>query len=237
MTAMPDVTSFGSGGERPGGPPRAGRLARPNEVPGGPTDRGTCCGMASTQACRCHADADTLARAVHSFVSVRVRDRTDVDDITQEALLRLYRNVHTLRDAGALEGWAFQIARSAIADHYRRPAQRAVPIDPADAQVLLWEADDHSDTDRTDELAGCVRSLLERVPEGYRRALELTDVTGLTQVHAAVELGLTTSGMKSRVQRGRRILREEVERCCRVALDSRGALADLEPTGPGHDAC
>ena len=193
--------------------------------------------MASTQVCRCHADADTLARAVHSFVSVRVRDRTDVDDITQEALLRLYRNVHTLREAGALEGWAFQIARSAIADHYRRPAQRAVPIDPADAQVLLWEADDHSDTDRTDELAGCVRSLLERVPESYRRALELTDVTGLTQVHAAVELGLTTSGMKSRVQRGRRILREEVERCCRVALDSRGALADLEPTGPGQDAC
>ena len=198
---------------------------------------GTCCSMASTQTCRCHTDADTLARAVRSFVAVRVRNLTDVDDITQEALLRLYRNVHTLRDVGALEGWAFQIARSAIADHYRRPAQRAVPLDPADAEVLLGAADDHSDTDRTDELAGCVASLLERVPENYRRALELTDVSGLPQAHAAVELGLTTSGMKSRVQRGRRILRREVERCCRVALDNRGALAELEPNGPGQDAC
>ena len=174
---------------------------------------------------------------MHSFVRARVRDRTDADDITQEALLRLYRNVHTLRDAGALEGWAFQIARSAIADHYRRPAQRATPIDPADAEELLAGMDDRSDRDSAGELAGCVSSLLGRVPENYRRALELTDVSGLTQTRAAEELGLSTSGMKSRVQRGRRMLREEVERCCHVALDSRGALADLTPIGSGPDPC
>jgi RNA polymerase sigma-70 factor, ECF subfamily len=200
-------------------------------------DQVRCCGLPVGEACRCHTDADMLARAVHSFVSRRVRDRSDVDDITQEALLRLYRNVHTLRDAGALEGWAFQIARSAIADHYRRPVRRALPIDPGDAEALLPAVDDLPGTDRTEELAGCVSSLLERVPEGYRRALELTDVTGLTQKRAAAELGLTTSGMKSRVQRGRRLLREEVERCCRVALDSSGGLADLTPTSPTDDIC
>lgn len=199
--------------------------------------QGACCGLAGTHECRCRTDADNLARAVHSFVKARVRDRSDADDITQEALLRLYRNVHTLRDAGALEGWAFQIARSAIADHYRRPSQRATPIDPAEAAELLGGVDDLPDQDPAVEFAGCVSSLLARVPDGYRRALELTDVSGLTQSRAAEELGLTTSGMKSRLQRGRRLLREEVERCCRVALDSRGALADLTPTGPDQDAC
>lgn len=212
----------------------AARLVRDLD---GSMSQGACCGLAGTQECRCHTDADNLAGSMHSFVTARVRDRSDADDITQEALLRLYRNVHTLRDAGALEGWAFQIARSAIADHYRRPAQRATPIDPADVEELLGGVDDLPDRDPAVELAGCVSSLLERVPERYRRALELTDVSGLTQSRAAEELGLTTSGMKSRVQRGRRMLREEVERCCRVALDSRGALADLTPTGPGQDAC
>lgn len=191
--------------------------------------QGACCGLAGAHECRCHTDADNLARAVHSFVSVRVRDRTDVDDITQEALLRLYRNVHQLRDAGALEGWALQIARSAIADHYRRPAHRATPIDPADAEHLSRGAEDQVGHDSTAELTTCVGSLLGRLPESYRQALELTDMSGLTQGRAAAELGLTTSGMKSRVQRGRRMLREEVERCCHVALDVRGALTDLTP--------
>lgn len=71
------------------------------------------------------------------------------------------------------------------------------------------------------------------MPEHYRRALELTDLGGLTQERAAAQLGLSTSGMKSRVQRGRRLLREEVTRCCEVALDSRGGLADVELHRPG----
>jgi len=68
--------------------------------------------------------------------------------------------------------------------------------------------------------------LFARVPEGYRNALELTDLGELTQDEAAARLGLITSGMKSRVQRGRRMLRAEVARCCRIELDARGALAD-----------
>jgi hypothetical protein len=67
---------------------------------------------------------------------------------------------------------------------------------------------------------------LARVPDDYRRALELTDPGELTQEQAAAALGLSTSGMKSRVQRGRRMLRTEISRCCRLELDARGALAD-----------
>ncbi len=71
--------------------------------------------------------------------------------------------------------------------------------------------------------------LLDRVPEHYRCALELTELGGMTQERAAAELGLSTSGMKSRVQRDRRLLRDQVTHCCDVALDSHGALADVEP--------
>ena len=189
--------------------------------------RGACCGLPGTHECRCYTGAADLASAVRSFVSVRVRDRNDVDDIAQEALLRLYRNVHRLRDAGALEGWAFQVARSAIADHYRRPARRATPMDPAAVDDLVRGVEDRPGEDPTAEVAACVASLLARLPESYRQALELTDMRGLTQARAAAQVGLTTSGMKARVQRGRRRLRAEVELCCHVAPDARGALADL----------
>ena len=198
--------------------------------------QGTCCGLTGTVECRCQTHADELAAAVHSFISGRVRDRTDVDDIAQEALLRLYRNVHTLRDAGALEGWAFQIARNAIADHYRAPHRRATPVAPADVADLVPASDGRAGR-LWRGLAECVAGLLHRVPEGYRRALELTDVRGMTQDRAAAELGLSTSGMKSRVQRGRRILREEIATCCRIALDTRGGLADLTPRASDGGTC
>ena len=202
---------------------------------GCPMSRGACCGLPATDECRCHTGAADLASAVRSFVSARVRDRTDVDDVAQEALLRVYRNVHALRDVGALEGWAFQVARSAIADHYRRPGRRATPMDPAAVDDLVRGAEDRSaedpTADLTAEVATCVASLLARLPERYRQALELTDLQGLTQGRAAAQVGLTTSGMKARVQRGRRRLREEVELCCHVAPDARGALADLAAHG------
>ena len=74
------------------------------------------------------------------------------------------------------------------------------------------------------------------MPEDYRTALELTDLGRLTQEQAAAELGLSTSGMKSRVQRGRSMLRAEVARCCRVELDSRGALTDVAVRGEARGA-
>lgn len=190
-----------------------------------------CCGQGPSQDCRCYTDAEATAEAVRAFVRRRVPHHQDAEDITQESLLRLYRSVEDLRDASALEGWMYRIARNAITDHYRRAPRQPVPVAPDD---LEHAADHHTDEDQdsTDELAGCVHTLLARVPEDYRRALELTDLGDLTQRAAADQLGLSTSGMKSRVQRGRRLLRAEVKRCCEVTLSPSGALVDATVRGP-----
>jgi RNA polymerase sigma-70 factor (ECF subfamily) len=184
-----------------------------------------CCGRPQTEECRCYTDAAELAAAIREFIARRVGNPHDVDDVTQEALLRLYRSAHKLRDEPALEGWMYQIARSALIDHYRRNATRPAPVDPEYADL-------QPHTDPTDEpspeesLAGCLAPLLARLPDSYRAALELTDLGDLTQDQAAARLGLSTSGMKSRVQRGRRMLRDEVAKCCRIELDAGGALTD-----------
>lgn len=189
-----------------------------------------CCGLPSVADCRCHSDAAAIADAIRAFVARRVSRPQDAEDVTQETLLRLYRSAETLNDEQALEAWMYRIARNAITDHYRRSAVRPEPIAPDDAAVLALENVDEDE--RADvALAACLTPLLSRVPEDYRTALELTDLGELTQEQAAVRLGLSTSGMKSRVQRGRQMLRTEVVRCCRVELDSRGALADASRRG------
>jgi RNA polymerase sigma-70 factor (ECF subfamily) len=68
--------------------------------------------------------------------------------------------------------------------------------------------------------------MVEALPEPYREAVQLTELDGLTQADAAARLGLSVSGMKSRVQRGRERLKKMILDCCHVELDARGGVID-----------
>jgi RNA polymerase sigma-70 factor, ECF subfamily len=185
----------------------------------------SCCGRPTADDCRCYTDAAEIAAAIRAFVARRARTAHDVEDITQETLVRLYRSAPNLRDEQALEGWMYRIARTAIVDHYRRASVRPQPVDPEQVD-LHWRSDEPDSADAEQALAACLSPLLARIPDTYRTALELTDLGDLTQHQAAAQLQLSPSGMKSRVQRGRRMLRDEVVKCCRIELDTRGALSD-----------
>ena len=67
-----------------------------------------------------------------------------------------------------------------------------------------------------------------RLPEAYRHAITLVELQGLTQADAAKIAGVSLSGMKSRVQRGRRLLREMFEECCSLKIDARGRVTEAE---------
>jgi hypothetical protein len=96
---------------------------------------------------------------------------------------------------------------------------------------IFARAFDRVSPDDCGTACSCTRSV-GRISTSWKpaavRPSRNTDLGELTQEQAAAQLGLSTSGMKSRVQRGRRLLQTEVGRCCRVALDARGALADAE---------
>ena len=72
----------------------------------------------------------------------------------------------------------------------------------------------------------CVRPMIERLPEPYREALLLSEMEGMTQSAVAERLGISTSGAKSRVQRGREQLKAMILQCCHVDLDRRGNVLE-----------
>ena len=63
----------------------------------------------------------------------------------------------------------------------------------------------------------------------YREAVTLVELEGLTAREAAEMVGISISGMKSRVQRGREQLRTLFDACCEIALDVRGKVTDYAP--------
>lgn len=169
---------------------------------------------------------------LRAFVRRRIADPHRADDLVAEILLRIHQNIGSLDDKERLPNWVFRIARNAIIDEYRRAGRSrerlmaALPEEP--------NQPDRNEPGVVAELSMCLRPLLAGLPDEQRAAVEMIDLDGVSQAEAAKRAGVSLSGMKSRVQRGRRRLAELLGQCCALTLDGRGQPMDYEaPPGCG----
>jgi RNA polymerase sigma-70 factor (ECF subfamily) len=184
--------------------------------------------------------SDALWREVEAklrpFVARRV-PAPDVDDVVQDVFLRLQRGLPSLRDEQRFGPWVYRVARTTIVDHLRRGARNPdLALDTTEGSHRPDDVDEHA-VHR--EVAAYAVLFVSMLPSPYREALTLTELQGWTQKAAAEHLGLSLSGMKSRVQRGRQMLRTALEDCCHIALDARRRVIGCEPRADGKlpDAC
>jgi RNA polymerase sigma-70 factor (ECF subfamily) len=171
---------------------------------------------------------DVEAR-LRPYIARRVAP-ADVEDVLQDVYVRMQRGLAGLRDDQRFSAWLFQIARSAIADQGRARARHPLLV-AADAPE---PADEPADDDREEfrSLASCVAMFVAHLPSPYREAVTLVELEGMTAREAAELAGISVSGMKSRVQRGRAQLRSLFEQCCDIALDARRKVTDVTPRQP-----
>lgn len=166
-----------------------------------------------------------LEAKLRPFVARRVFREADVDDVIQDVFLRMQRGLPGLRDEERFGPWVYQVARSAIAEHQRSAARHPlVGEPPPEAEALPAETGEDDESARL--LASSLTLFVAALPSPYREALTLTELEGMSQKDAAEMLGVSLSGMKSRVQRGRQRLRAALEDCCHIALDARGRVVD-----------
>jgi len=163
-----------------------------------------------------------FAGKLGQFIRARVTDPATAEDILQDVFVKIHKRLGSLKDPAKLESWIYLIARHAIIDHYRaRKETVEVPETlPAEAET--------GDTE-FEGLKAAFRRMIESLPEAYREALVLTDYEGLTQPELAQRLGISLSGAKSRVQRGRARLRAMLDACCTFEFDRRGKVIECEP--------
>jgi RNA polymerase sigma-70 factor, ECF subfamily len=163
------------------------------------------------------------------FVRMRISDSMAADDVIQDVYVKIHSHLNTLRDDERLQSWVYQIARYTIYDYYRRQKM----LYPLDHRV-----DDSTSTAPTDDLsisserlAASLRTVIDALPERYRQAILLSELDGLKQREVAQRLGISVSGAKSRVQRGRALLREMMMACCWIEFDRYGHIIDHTPRG------
>jgi RNA polymerase sigma-70 factor (ECF subfamily) len=184
-------------------------------------------------------DASPLSSRAHElrallvpFISKRVEPQ-DVEDVLQNVFVRIQRGLGELRESDKLVAWGYQIARNVIVDQARRATVRRHDVlDRVRSVAAPHPDEDHSGAG---ELALILRHFIAMLPAAYREALQMTELDGMTQAEAARRAGLSLPGMKSRVQRARAQLRELLEACCEIELDTRGSIIDVEPSNPPAD--
>lgn len=168
------------------------------------------------------------------FIRSRVASEADADDVLQEVLLRMVRGFAALQHSDRIGPWMYRIAHNALADHGRSRARHPLAASDHAEEAPAPAASEADEDDVRRAVASVLRVFVAALPEPYRTAITLTDLEGRTQKEAAQSLGLSHSGLKSRVQRGRAKLRAMLEACCELALDARGRLVSCEVRPDGE---
>jgi RNA polymerase sigma-70 factor (ECF subfamily) len=169
---------------------------------------------------------------LHAFVSARIRNGADADDLVQRILERAVSRAPGAEIASTT-GWLFRIARNSIADHYRNQARSLIAAaDALDNEEPLGSSDDERAAVLT-----CMQPLLNALPHETSRLLQWADMEGRTMQSIADELGISLTAAKSRVQRARKDFVKITSDCCAITIDARGRVTDLTPKRTGAVDC
>ncbi len=163
--------------------------------------------------------ADEFQQKLRAFIRRRVSDTEDAADLQQDILLKLHNHAEKLDDE-KVQAWVYKVARNAIIDYYRtRKIKVSAP------EVL--ESLPHEPTEEAaGELLACMRNMMQSLPDDFRTALFMSDIDARPQQEIADSLGISLSGAKSRIQRGRQKLRSLMMECCHIELDKHGNVVE-----------
>lgn len=147
-------------------------------------------------------------------------NRDDAEDLTQEAYLRAYRSFDKYNRTLPFENWFFRILSNLFVDGLRRkPRQVPLSLDqplsePGENDYVLEIPDSHGDPEERimkDVMDERIQCALKRMPKEFRAAVVLCDVEGLSYEEVARTMGTSIGTVRSRIHRGRKMLRKFME--------------------------
>jgi RNA polymerase sigma-70 factor, ECF subfamily len=167
---------------------------------------------------------------VYGLVAGMVSESSDAADITQDVFLKAFRGIRGFRRGSSLKTWLYRIAirealnhRRWLWRHHRQQHSIDADTDTGHAPLEIEDAGDTPfDQAATHELQQAVHQALLKLPEGFRSAVILRDLEGMSYEEVAEVLAITIGTVKSRILRGRRMLREILDPVLRTSVVGRG---------------
>jgi RNA polymerase sigma factor (sigma-70 family) len=134
----------------------------------------------------------------------------DAEEITQDVLVRMYRNLAGFRGESRLTTWLYRVTRNAAADHSRRGRRHraARPLD--EASQLSGEDPEPIRRLHAQGLSSQVASAFRSLPDRQREVLDLVDFQGFTSVEVADMLKLKPVSVRASLFKARRAIRQSI---------------------------
>ncbi len=170
-----------------------------------------------------HELAEQYGPRIYQLALRQMKNREDAEEVTQDVLMKVYRKIGAFRGDAALSSWVYRITfntamsrlrnsklarapekqeRETAGDWEDRPR---VPRQPADWSSLPDEALLRA------QLRRAVVIAIQELPEIYRAPVVLRDIEGLTTEEASSRLRVKDQTLKSRLHRGRLMLRSRLQ--------------------------
>ena len=173
-----------------------------------------------------HELAERYSSRIYQLALRHMKNREDAEEVTQDVLMKVYRKVGAFRGDAALSSWIYRITfntamsrlrNTRLARQAEQEKERALAAASAHEerprtprQAADWSRMPDEELLRT-QLREAVAEAIRELPEIYRAPVVLRDIQGLTTEEASTRLKLKDQTLKSRLHRGRLMLRERLQ--------------------------
>lgn len=162
---------------------------------------------------------NTSKEKLNAYVLSRFKNKELAEEVTQEVLLKIHKSCCSEKEINNLNSWLYQIAHNTSLDILKKEAKHK------DLQQLT---DNEPSSETWDELSTFLGPLISFLPEKYAIPLKMSDIEGIPQKEIAHKLGLGLSATKSRIQRARDQLKQEIKNCYKLEMDRNGTPINAE---------
>ena len=156
-----------------------------------------------------------------AFLKSRVAEDV-AEDLLQNVFMKIHARIDSLKDDTKLENWLYQITRNTVVDYYR--SKRTTEELPD----WIEQPQTEEEEGLRKELSSCLKIMIRELPDKYRNAIQMSEMENRTQKELAELENISLSGAKSRVQRGRALLKTMLNDCCQFEINNRNQLVSYE---------
>ncbi|PJZ67082.1 RNA polymerase subunit sigma-70 [Leptospira wolffii] len=146
---------------------------------------------------------------VYSQAKKAFRNESEAEDFTQDIFLKAFEGLSTFKGRSKFSTWVFSIARNEIIRKYRKDHPEIdMPIDGISSDVASAGSSSQESEVLERETTDKIRSLVEKLPELYRKPISLHYFENMSYRDISENLNLKMNTLKSYIFRGKEILRE-----------------------------
>lgn len=156
--------------------------------------------------------------AIYNFIYRMVRDKHQVEDLTQEAFIKAFSSLRSFNDEFAFSTWLYKIATNNSIDYIRKRRLQLYsidkPIEAADSDYAFELPDDTYEADKeiiTDQRTHLLNEAITHLPEKYRKVIHLRHVEERSYEEIAKMLRLPIGTVKAHIFRARELLYKQLK--------------------------